>query len=70
MLPIDTNLLRAVTKYDPAGHLRPCHTAPAARRPSRMWRFLVVEITRAFRLLRQLSAGFRGEFASKVVKPT
>ena len=70
MLVIDTNLLRAVTKYDPAGRLRPCHTSPAAPQLNRMWRRLVVEINRALRLLPPLSIVVSDEFTSKAVKPT
>ena len=68
MLPIDTNLLRAVTKYDPAGRLRPDHTSPAVSQPKSMWSFLVVKIIGARRLLSRFSVVVIGKFTSKAVK--
>ncbi len=69
MVPIDTNLLRAVTKYDSAGRLRPGHAAPAVPQPRSTCRFLVVKINGALRLLSPFSIVVRGKFTSKVANP-
>ena len=69
MVPIDTNLLRAVTKFDSAGRLRAGQTAPAVPQPKSMWRFLVVKINGALRLLSPFSIAATDKYTSKAVKP-
>ena len=56
MLIIDTNLMRAVTKYDPAGCLRHGHTTPSVTRRSDWWYLCVGAIKRALPELRLLQS--------------
>lgn len=57
MLITDTNLLRAVTKYDSAGRLRPGHASPSVTQQSSGWRHLVGKINCALHQLRSPSTG-------------
>ncbi len=57
MLIIDTNLLCAVTKYEPSGRLRAGHASPSVTQSSSGWRILIAKIYRAIRQLKPPSIG-------------
>ena len=70
MLIIDINLLRTVTKYDPAGRLRPGHSSPIVPQPRGMWCFLVDKTNGALRRLSPSSVRIRNSISVKAANPT